>query len=190
MTTAQLPTIGGPQQARDVLRNGGVIAYPTEAVYGLGCDPFNEAAVDKILALKQRPRDKGVLLVASSQAQIAALLSGLAPEHRQKLDDSWPGPVTWIIPDPENLYPEWVKGEHSAIAIRVSAHPVVRELCEAFGGPIVSTSANLATEPEIRHRSGIEDTFGERIDFIVEGELGDSAAPSSIRDLITGKTLR
>lgn len=185
-----MPANGGPLLARKVLRDGGLIAYPTEAVYGLGCDPYNEAAVDRILSLKQRPKEKGLLLVAANQEQITPLIAELAPELRARLDESWPGPVTWLIPDPKNLYPQWIKGEHSSIAIRVSAHPGVQALCHAFGKPVVSTSANLADEPEIRCRLILQESFGDKIDFIVDGELGDASAPSTIRDLVTGKTLR
>ena len=188
--TEKLPGSGSAQQAREVLVRGGVIAYPTEAVFGLGCDPFNETAVEKILSLKQRPRDKGLLLVAADREQIAPLLAGLAPELITRLDQSWPGPVTWLIPDPNEYYPEWIKGQHSSVAIRVSAHPVVRQLCQSYGKPIVSTSANLADEPEIRCRLILQETFGDKIDFIVDGELGDSNAPSTIKDLVTGATLR
>jgi len=185
-----MPANGGPLLARKVLRDGGLIAYPTEAVFGLGCDPNNEAAVDRILSLKQRPKDKGLLLVAASQKQIAPLIEELPPELRARLDESWPGPVTWLIPDPENLYPQWIKGEHSSVAIRVSAHPGVQALCRAFGRPLVSTSANIADEPEIRCRLILQESFGDKIDFIVDGELGNASEPSTIRDLVTGKTLR
>ena len=188
--TEKLPGGGSVQQASEILAQGGVIAYPTEAVFGLGCDPNNEAAVERILTLKQRPRDKGLLLVAADIQQIAPLLAGLAPEMVSKLEQSWPGPVTWLIPDPDNYYPEWIKGQHSSVAIRVSAHPVVRQLCQAFGQPIVSTSANLADEPEIRCRLILQETFGDKIDFTVEGELGDASQPSTIKDLVTGATLR
>lgn len=188
--TEKLPITGDAHQASEILSKGGVIAYPTEAVFGLGCDPHNEAALEKILQLKQRPRDKGVLLVAADIQQIAPLLSGLSPELIARLEQSWPGPVTWLIPDPDNHFPEWIKGQHSSVAIRVSAHPVVQAICTSFGGPVVSTSANLADEPEIRCRLRLQETFGDKIDFIVEGELGAASAPSTIKDLVTGVTLR
>lgn len=181
---------GDPQQASEFLQQGAVIAYPTEAVWGLGCDPDNEQAVRRILAIKQREVDKGVLLVASDREQIAHLTRSLTAQQSDWLAETWPGPVTWLIPDPDNYYPDWIKGQHSSIAIRVSAHPVVQALCQAFGKPIVSTSANLAGEPEIRSRLKLEQDFASTIDFIVEGELGGASAPSTIRDLVTGATLR
>jgi len=190
MTTIAVPASGSPQQASEVLHRGGVIAYPTEAVFGLGCDPHNQSAVEKILALKQREKEKGLLLVAASTDQVAPLLRGLTRTQLDLLEETWPGPVTWLIPDPQNLFPEWVKGQHRSIAIRVSAHPVVQELCKSFGKPVVSTSANLANEPEIRCRLILQTTFTDKIDFVVDGELGDSSTPSTIRDLVTGDILR
>src|SRR5690606_21294007 len=131
-----------------VLQAGGVIAYPTEAVWGLGCDPGNEAAVLKLLALKQRPVEKGMILVAAEPAQLAGWveLQALAEERRQAVLDSWPGASTWIVPAGERA-PRWITGQHSGIAVRVSAHPLVQALCRTWGGPLVSTSANLAGQP-------------------------------------------
>ncbi|MDD9891452.1 MAG: L-threonylcarbamoyladenylate synthase [Gammaproteobacteria bacterium] len=176
--------------ACDFLKQGKLIAYPTEAVWGFGCDPFNEAAVLRILAIKQRPVEKGLILVAAGSSQIAELLEDLPETQKQLLADSWPGPTTWLIPDPKNLFPVWVKGTHKSIAIRVSAHPLVQELCKQYGKPIVSTSANTAGEEEIRSRLILEEQFADRIDYIVEGELGDRSVPSQIRDLISGAVLR
>lgn len=173
-----------------VLRSGGIIAYPTEAVWGIGCDPDNEDAVHRILDIKQRPREKGLLLVAADLQQIHSLIEPLTAEKRALLEQSWPGHVTWLVPDPDNLYPDWIKGEHASIAIRVSAHPLVHDLCATFGKPIVSTSANRASEPEIKSRSKVEAQFMDTIDYILDGELGDADSPSSIRDLETGRTIR
>lgn len=173
-----------------VLAHGGIIAYPTEAVWGLGCDPDNKEAVQRLLQLKERPVEKGLILVAANTAQIASLLTPLRLQQRQQLESTWPGPVTWLIPDTQNLYSKWVKGDHESVAIRVSAHPVVQQLCQAFGGPVVSTSANKAGEPEIRDRSELERLFGDTIEYIVPGELGAAGSVSQIRDLITGAVLR
>lgn len=178
------------RQACASLQAGGVIAYPTEAVWGLGCDPFNEKAVRRILDLKRRPVDKGLILVAADMQQLGELLAPLTDQQRQTLAESWPGPVTWLIPDEHALYPAWIRGQHASVAIRVSAHPVVQALCVAFGGPLVSTSANAAGEAEIKSRSRIEQQFGSSIDCIVDGELGAETRPSQIRDLESGSVLR
>ncbi len=172
------------------LREGELIAYPTEAVWGIGCDPFNREAVHRLLRLKRRPVDKGLLLVAAGMEQVGKLLAHLTAGETARLRDSWPGHITWLVPDPDRQYPEWIRGEHPAVAIRVSDHPVVRELCMAFGGPIVSTSANLAGEPEFRSREEVRRQFGADIACIVEGELGGHGEPSEIRDLATGVRIR
>lgn len=172
------------------LEQGNVIAYPTEAVWGLGCDPGNEAAVYKILHLKKRPVHKGLILVGADIAQFESLLSELTAEQRNSLEASWPGHVTWLVPDPRQLIPSWIKGEHQSVAIRVSAHPLVQELCVAFAGPIVSTSANEAGEEEIRSRLILEEKFVGSIDYIVDGELGKAEKPSEMRDLLSGNVIR
>lgn len=169
---------------------GGVIAYPTEAVWGLGCDPWDEQAVLRLLEIKRRPVHKGLILIASSTAQLGRLYGSLGSNHKAILENTWPGPNTWLIPDPENLIPPWIKGEHQAVAIRVSAHPVVRALCESFGDMLVSTSANRAGRPEIRSRLRLQLLLGSKLDFVVPGKLGNEDRPSTIRDLVSGRVIR
>lgn len=178
------------QLACENLKQGKVIAYPTEAVWGLGCDPYNESAVKNILRLKNRPAHKGLILIAGNISQFESLLVHLDEEQRNTLQNSWPGHITWLVPDAKQLIPDWIKGSHQSVAIRVSAHPLVQELCAAFAGPIVSTSANEAGEEEIRSRSELEDRFADRLAYIVDGELGGAAKPSEMRDLLSGKTIR
>nr|WP_297400846.1 L-threonylcarbamoyladenylate synthase [uncultured Marinobacter sp.] len=176
--------------ARRTVRQGGVIAYPTEAVWGLGCDPWNLEAVERILALKQRPMDKGVILVASSVAQVQFLLSALPPPLQREAERHWPGPVTCLLPDVRQQIPEWVRGRHSSIAVRVSAHPVVRALCDAVGGPLVSTSCNPAGRQPARHVWQVRRYFGDGLDRIVPGALGGRRQPSRILDIVSGQQLR
>ena len=172
------------------LKQGNIIAYPTEAVWGLGCDPHSEPAVSEILRLKNRPVHKGLILVSGSIDQSEPLLSKLSREHRDTLSASCPGHVTWLVPDTDRLIPGWVKGGHQSVAIRVSAHLAVQELCFAFGGPLVSTSANEAGEEEIRSRLILEDKFADKIAGIVDGYLGQAAKPSEMRDLLSGRVIR
>ena len=176
--------------APSVIQGGGVIAYPTEAVWGLGCDPWNQNAVEKILEIKRRPVEKGLIIVASTQEQIAPLLETLSDEQKELLNSTWPGPVTWLIPDTNKWTPEWVRGEHTSIAVRVSAHTLVRELCEAWGKPLVSTSANRAGEEALIEQADVVFQLGEELDLVIEGKVGESSSPSQIRDLVTGKVLR
>ncbi len=177
------------ENALNALRNGEVIAYPTEAVWGVGCDPQNEQAVRKLLALKQRPVEKGLILVAATIEQFAPYLTQVSPDKYQQLQASWPGFKTWVVPAP-NAVPNWLRGDHSSIALRVSAHPAVQALCHAFGGPLVSTSANLAGQPEALTAEQVENYFSDQLAFILPGVLGGAAGPSPIVDLDTGQSLR
>ena len=176
------------QQIAQKIRQGAVIAYPTEAVWGLGCDPFNATAVARLLALKERPMHKGLILVAASMEQFAGLLEGLTLEQLAQLEASWPGPNTWLVPH-HNRVPAWVTGAHDTVAIRVSAHPLVAQLC-ALTGPLVSTSANPSGLLPAKSRLRIEQYFHGQLDAVVSGELGQNSNPSTIRDLRTGQVLR
>lgn len=178
------------QQTLRVMQSGGVIAYPTEAVWGLGCDPYDQAAVLRLLELKRRPVHKGLILVAASKVQIAALLTELTAEQHACLDQTWPGPNTWLLPDPTGLVPNWVKGQHSQVAIRVSAHPLVKSLCEAWGGPIISTSANPSAADPAKTKLKVMTYFGYRVDKIVDGDLGGLNSPSTIRCITDSSIIR
>ncbi len=176
--------------AVDALHHSGVIAYPTEAVWGLGCDPFNQEAVDKLLKLKSRPVDKGLILVAGDIKQIQFLLKKLPADKLQKLTDSWPGPVTWLIEDTDDLLPAWIKGNFTSVAVRVSDHPTVKALCDAFGGCIVSTSLNPAGLDPALNISQSKGYFADAVDCYVSGDLGSSKKPSNIIELATGNVIR
>ncbi len=171
------------------LKNGGVIAYPTEAVWGLGCDPGNRLAVERLLQLKQRQVDKGLILIAGSLSQISLYTDGLSDSQRETLANSWPGPNTWLLPA-EHIAPDWIRGKHASVAVRVSDHPVVQALCHAFGGPLVSTSANPQGKPSALTTSELAQYFGDSLDGIAPGELGGLSSPSTIRDLLSGATIR
>lgn len=176
------------QQVAKKIRQGAVIAYPTEAVWGLGCDPFNATAVARLLALKDRPMHKGLILVAADIKQFAWLLEGLSAEHMAQLKASWPGPHTWLVPHHQRV-PEWITGQHASVAIRVSAHPLVAQLC-ALTGPLVSTSANPSGLLPAKNALRIEQYFHGQLDAVLSGELGRSSNPSTIRDLLTGQVVR
>lgn len=171
------------------LRNGGVIAYPTEAVWGLGCDPFDQGAVQRILSLKRRRMGMGLIMIAANVEQFAPFLTGLTPSLRQKLLASWPGPQTWLVPNNRRA-PCWVTGGRDTLALRVTAHPVAAALCRAFGGPLISTSANPHGRPSASSRLRVELYFHNRLDAVVPGPLGGLARPTPIRNLLTGETVR
>ncbi len=175
-------------RAAAVLRSGGVIAYPTEAVYGLGCDPLNQNAVRRLLAIKRRPMDKGLIIIATDLAQLEPFIEPPTPEIRQKLDASWPGPVTWLLPARPGT-PHWLCGRHPSLAVRVTAHPLAAALCRAFGGPLVSTSANPSGRPPAR--SPLQARLRcPAADLVVHGATGDLGSPTPILDATSGKILR
>lgn len=177
------------QLAAGVLHAGGVVACPTEAVWGLSCDPFDRAAVSRLLSLKQRPVEKGLILVAADMAQLQFLLHDLTDAQRKKLEASWPGPISWLVPH-HGRVPEWVHGEHDTVAVRVSGHPVVAALCRAWGGPLVSTSANPGGSQPARELFQVVRYFGDHLDGIVPGATGGSDRPSVIRDLASDRVIR
>lgn len=166
-----------------------VIAYPTEGVWGLGCLPQSRTAVERLLELKQRPWQKGLLLVASDLAQLAPYLGDVSPVQYAELDSVWPGPVTYLVPCSKKV-PAWIRGESDRVGVRVSAHPLVRALCEALGQPLVSTSANPAGKAPALSMLTLQRYFHGRLDYIVPGRLGGQAGASEIRDLVTGVVVR
>ena len=173
------------------LREGGVLAYPTEAVFGLGCDPRNEAALARIFELKHRPVGMGVLLIASDFAQVEPYID-LEAVPRSMLDEAWttwPGPCTWVFPRAATA-PDWIAGAHAGIALRVTAHEPAVALCRAFGGALVSTSANVHGQPPARSVSELEQAFGAGLDGILDAPLGSLDHPTSIRDVLTGAIIR
>ncbi|PHQ81223.1 MAG: threonylcarbamoyl-AMP synthase [Coxiella sp. (in: Bacteria)] len=171
------------------LRDGGIIAYPTEAVYGLGCDPFNSPAVFKLLGVKRRQPEKGLILVASNWEQIENLIQPIAPPSLAHVQETWPGPNTWLFPA-SGLVPSWIKGQHDTVALRISAHPDVIALCNQFGGPIVSTSANIEGHPAKRDFRTAQIAFKHSVDFILNGSVGGAHHPTYIRDAVTNDIIR
>ncbi len=175
----------------EALHQGEVIVYPTEAVYGLGCDPDNEAAVHKLLAIKSRPVSKGLILIADNYGQLLKYVDDakLPMDKRADIFSSWPGPVTWVMPAKADT-PKWLTGEHNSIAVRVTDHPVVKELCQTFGKPLVSTSANVSGEDPVMSLDLAQSTFGSAVASYVAGSLGGNTSPSTIKDAMTGQVFR
>ncbi len=177
------------EQAAQCLNEGKVIAYPTEAVFGLGCDPGNEAAVRELLAMKGRPASAGLILIADQFDRFVPYIGSLSEALLQRAWSSWPGPVTWLFPRAQSV-PDWLAGRHETIALRLTAHPVCRDLCAAFGGAIVSTSANPSLSEPARSVEQVDGYFGSALGGIVEGALGAEEKPSEIRDLLSGAVIR
>lgn len=176
--------------AADCLQRGGIIAYPTEAVYGFGCDPQNSVAVQGLLALKQRAWQKGLILIAADFAQLEPYVQNLPPALLHKLQRVWATEVvTWLVPAKPEVSP-WVRGTSEKIAVRVTRHPEAVALCKQFGGAIISTSANRAGQTALRSALQVRTHFARTVDAIVFGNVGKRSRPSEIRDAVTGKILR
>ncbi|MBD8881763.1 Sua5/YciO/YrdC/YwlC family protein [Rhodanobacter sp. 7MK24] len=177
--------------AAELLHAGGVLAYPTEAVYGLGCDPHDRTAFEKIFALKQRPATQGVLLIAADFTQVERYIdfANVPDAVLAQVRTSWPGPNTWIFPRSAAV-PDWVAGAHAGIALRVTAHEPAAALCRAFGGALVSTSANPHGVPPARSAATVADYFGDALDGLLDAPLGAQDRPTTIRDALTGAIIR
>ncbi|MEB3768320.1 L-threonylcarbamoyladenylate synthase [Acinetobacter sp. MD2] len=181
-------------QAAQLLKRGQVLAYPTEAVWGLGCDPFSQDAFSQILRLKQRPIEKGVILLASSIAQIEHLLTPLEAKMQQRIIDSWSHKkvddqaVTWLLPSHATI-PNWITGQHPTVAVRVTQHPLCQRLCEELGHFIVSTSANPAGLAPAQNIKQAQTYFSEQVNYLT-GDLGLSPLPSKIIDALSGQVIR
>ena len=176
------------REALRQLEDGGIVAYPTETVYGLGCDPFNGAAVLHLLALKQRGIRQGLVLIASDFAQLQPLLLPLTPAVKKRVSKARPGATTWVLPCPSEV-PAWLRGNHTSLAVRITRHPFAAALCKHWGGPLVSTSANLHGKRPASSPLAVRKAFNGQLDYILHGDCG-SGRPSEIRNGISGKILR
>ena len=145
--------------AARVLRNGGVVAYPTESCFGLGCDPQDIAAIARILEMKGRSRDKGLILISDCLDKLLPFLAPLERKTLDRLQATWPGPFTWLCPASAQAT-DWLTGRFDSLAVRVTAHPTAARLCRECGMPLVSTSANHAGEPALRSAAEVERSFG------------------------------
>lgn len=174
-------------RAADVLLGGGVIAYPTEGVFGLGCLPDDLGAVVRLLRIKRRDPAKGLILIAEKVEQLRGwvadndLATIPAPDEDR--------PVTWIV-RPGALVARIVQGAHDGVAVRLTTNPVAVALCRAVESPLVSTSANVSGRPVARNRYVLRRSFGRLVDFIVPGDCGPAAGPSEIRVLDGGEVVR
>lgn len=177
------------QQAASVIRAGGVVAYPTEGVWGLGCLPDDTISINRILDLKGRSAHKGLILVAANFEQLSPWLDLLSSEQLARLQSTWPGPNTWLVPH-HGRAPVLISGQHDKIALRVSAHSVVQALCQLAGSALVSTSANPQGMVAATSQQEVQAYFGRAIDAYCPGEVQTPGKTSTIRDLLTGAEIR
>lgn len=175
----------------DIFNHGGIIAYPTEAVFGLGCDPDNEESLKRLLALKKRSVDKGLILLAGDYSQLLPYIdeSLISKDKKLAMLSNWPDGITQLVPKNKNLS-MLLSGKFDTIAVRVTSQADVVALCKKTNKPIVSTSANLSGQEPAKTWQTISPLLAKQLDFIVEGITLGYTSPSKIIDALTGKVIR
>lgn len=178
-------------EARAAINNHGVIAYPTEAVFGLGCAPYDQLAVEKLLALKRRPVDKGLILIAANYSQLLDYVDDerIPGDKRFSVFSRWPGPVTLVLPARKDT-PTFLTGAFDTIAVRVTAFEPAARLCKALGTPLVSTSANHSGEAPLKTAAEVKASFAGEIDWVMDEPVGTSSSPSQVINPLTGEVFR
>jgi L-threonylcarbamoyladenylate synthase len=174
-----------PFDASEIIKNGGNAIYPTEGIYGIGCDPFNKSSVENIFDIKGRDLTKNFIILASNIKYLKRIIDNNLFKNKALIDGSF---TTWVVPTNKDC-PLWLSTNKS-IAIRITNHPVVDELCENIGGPVISTSANCSNQKYTDNITAIENIFDGKIDCIVKGQLGNEKKSSMIKDILTNKILR
>lgn len=177
-----------PRSLAAHLRRGGLIAYPTESCYGLGCDPRNRRAVQRILTLKRRPQHKGLILIASACHQVARYILPLTAAEQQRLKDDGALAITCLMPTKPSC-PRWLRGNHDTLAVRLTAHPYARQLCRSVGSALVSTSANRSGMRPAKTYAECQRLFGRQV-WVLRGKVGARKKPSVIRAWADGRILR
>ncbi len=177
--------------AKEAFEQGGVIAYPTEAVFGLGCDPDNKLAVEKLLAIKVRPADKGLILLASNYQQLLPYIDDaqFSISQREQIISRWPNGITQVLPVKKTT-PTYLTGKFSTLAVRITDQADVVKLCEQTNKPIVSTSANLSGRSPAQTWQEVEQGLGDCVDYIIKGQTLGFAKPSTIIDGLSGQVFR
>ncbi|WP_273392899.1 Sua5/YciO/YrdC/YwlC family protein [Actinobacillus porcinus] len=177
-------------QIVEKLQQEQVVAYPTEAVFGVGCNPMSESAVEKLLVLKNRPKEKGLILIAPRLEYLLPFIDvqKLNAEQYARLQAEYDHPITWVVPTKLST-PIWLTGQFTSIAVRICRHPTVAQLCERAGFALTSTSANLSGLPPCRTAQEVRSQFGENFPVLDEN-VGQAQNPSEIRDLLTGQLFR
>ena len=187
------------ERAATCIKQGGIIAYPTEGVFGLGCDPDNEVALKRLINLKQRSNNKGLIIIAACRAQLDPYIAPVDESLEKQLQATWPGPTTWILAASPGSASAGsanagasalLTGNRNTIATRVTLHETAAKLCLTCGHAIVSTSANLSGQASCKDAQSVADCFGDTIDYLLDMPVGNLENPTPIFDGATGKQLR
>jgi L-threonylcarbamoyladenylate synthase len=189
MTPLASPSAHQLRLAARLVCGGGVIAYPTEAVFGLGCNPRDAAAVSRLLAIKGRAPTKGLILIAATLEQLLPFTAPLPPQRASEIRAGWPSPTTWVVPARPGV-PSWLSGGRSTVAVRVTAHPAAAALCLACRSALISTSANRSGAPPARTGLAVRRSLRDSIDYLLPGRCGPGRRPSRIVDALSGTILR
>ena len=174
-----------PLNAQEVLKDGGIIIYPTEGIYGIGCDAFNQNSVNKVVTIKGRSAGKSFIVICSDVIQLNTIIDQNYMSCQELLAKDF---ITWIVPAHEKC-PPWLSMKNT-VAVRITNHPVIDNLCKGLNGPIISTSANYSDHSYINDINKIEVLFDKKVDYIVEGKLGGEVKSSTIKDIVTKEVLR
>lgn len=177
------------RRAAATLEAGGVVAHAADGVWGLAADALNAEAVQRILALKQRNVGRGLIVIADDPYHLAPFVDPDENQAWQRAVESWPSATTWLLPARADA-PWWLTGGRPTIAVREPAHALTRALAGAFGGALVSTSANVSGRPPVRSAWQARARFGRQLDYVLGGEPDTPGQPSTIRDAQTGEVLR
>lgn len=175
--------------AADVIHAGGIVAYPTESCFGLGCDPRQHKAIHRLLRIKRRRWQHGLILIAARLQQLMRYIDHKEQQALARASAAWPGPYTWLMPTRPNVS-SWLTGRHATIAVRVTAHRGAAALCNYSRLPLISTSANRHGRPPARSAKAVYREFGDEVDYVLIGNLGKEVRPSQIRDAKTNQIVR
>ena len=182
-------SIVGLDAAADALNRGGVIAYPTETVYGLGCLPDNINAIKRLLQIKRRSREKGLILIGANRQQLAPYVSGLNENLWEKIETPGERTTTWIVPTAKSVS-QWIRGNRNTLALRITRHAGARSLCLGCNSAIISTSANTSGSPPVQRSGDLSRELLDQLDYLLTGNCGDDQAPSRIEDIFSGEIIR
>lgn len=176
------------EKVAQVVAAGGVVAYPAEGVFGLGCSPYNQQAVETLCRIKRRPITKGLIVIANSFAELQCLTQDIPKQRLSEVLATWPGPVTWVFPASLEA-PTWVTGAHESIALRIPDYEPMRRLCQ-LTGPLISTSANIAGEPAALNAEEVKKIFNDELDYILDLPIGNLQKSTPIFDVLSEQTVR
>ncbi len=171
-----------------LLKRGGIIAYPTESVYGLGCDATNLNAIAQLLSIKNRPQAKGLIILVSHIEQAFEFIAPLNQQQIETIKQPNIRATTWLLNKSSHLSPLLV-GKHDKIAVRVTSNPVAKNLCQLLNKPLVSTSCNLSSKPASSHVSIVRNQMKMKLNLILSGSCGGQL-PSRIVDLQSSRIIR